>query len=144
MDDDRLPKQILFAEGIAPRPRHGPKKRWRDSVMGDLQSLGGSDDWFMLVQEREQRRRLQYQQQPQPAAARELVCQCGWKFRRRNNISGHWKFCKAQWLSSSMTMGLQRRARACPPPPRARVCARVCVCVREREREREIDRERKR
>ena len=33
MDDDRLPKQILFVEGIASRPRHGPKKRWRYSVM---------------------------------------------------------------------------------------------------------------
>ena len=43
MDGDRLPKQILFAEGIACRPRHGPKKRWPDSVMWDLQSLGVSD-----------------------------------------------------------------------------------------------------
>ena len=85
MDDDRLPKQILFAEGVAPRPRHGPKKRWRDSVMGDLQPLGVSDGWFVLAQEREQWLRLHSQQQPQPAAARELVCECGRQFRRRND-----------------------------------------------------------
>ena len=48
VDDERLPKQI-FIEGIAPHPRHGPKKRWRDSVMGDLQSLGVSDGWLMLA-----------------------------------------------------------------------------------------------
>ena len=30
MDDTRLPKQILFAEGTNTRPRHGPKRRWRD------------------------------------------------------------------------------------------------------------------
>ena len=43
-----LTKQ-MFVEGIAPHPRHGPKKRWRDSVMGDLQSLGVSDGWLMLA-----------------------------------------------------------------------------------------------
>ena len=33
VDNNRLPKQ-MFVEGIAPHPRHCPKKRWRDSVMG--------------------------------------------------------------------------------------------------------------
>ena len=62
MDDHRLLKQILLAEGIVPRPRHGPKKRWRDSLVGGLQSLGVSgDDWLVLAQEREQWHQLQYQ-----------------------------------------------------------------------------------
>ena len=33
VDDDRLPKQ-MFVKGNTPHPRHGPKKRWRNSVMG--------------------------------------------------------------------------------------------------------------
>ena len=49
VDDDRLPKQ-MFVKGNTPHPRHGPKKRWRNSVMGDLQSLGVSDGWLMLAQ----------------------------------------------------------------------------------------------
>ena len=86
VDDDRLPKQ-MFVEGIASHSRHGPKKRWRDSVMGDLQSLGVSDGWLMLAQEREQWRRLQYQQQPRPQAAKDPVCECSRQFRRRDDIS---------------------------------------------------------
>eukprot|EP00117_Sycon_ciliatum_P042213 scpid83525/ scgid6249/ Putative uncharacterized transposon-derived protein F52C9.6 len=30
MEDSRLPKRVLFAEGLNTRPSHGPKKRWRD------------------------------------------------------------------------------------------------------------------
>ncbi|XP_065193035.1 uncharacterized protein LOC135824232 [Sycon ciliatum] len=40
MDDTRLPKQILFAEGTNTRPRHGPKRPWRDVVTSDLRATG--------------------------------------------------------------------------------------------------------
>ena len=40
MSDDRLPKIVLFGELKNKHPGHGPKKRWRDLVSGDLQQLG--------------------------------------------------------------------------------------------------------
>ena len=40
MDDDRLPKKLLFGELLKKRPFHGVKKRWRDVVMSDLHDTG--------------------------------------------------------------------------------------------------------
>ena len=49
MSPSRLPKKVLFGEGIATRPRHGPKRRWRDLVAADLDLQGISgDEWMEL------------------------------------------------------------------------------------------------
>ena len=94
MDDSRLPKRILFAEGVETRPRHGPKKRWRDSAVMDLRSQEIADsEWYALAQERDGWLRLRHQRRPQPAAARDFVCPCGRRFRRQNDISRHRSFC---------------------------------------------------
>ena len=39
MEDDRLPKKVLFGEMRKKRACHGPKKRWRDQMSGDLLAL---------------------------------------------------------------------------------------------------------
>ena len=36
MNDERIPKQMLFGELPAIHPRYGPKKRWRDTASPDL------------------------------------------------------------------------------------------------------------
>ena len=40
MEDFRMPKQLLFGELTKTRPRHGPKKRWRDLAVTDVRTLG--------------------------------------------------------------------------------------------------------
>ena len=53
MDAARIPHQVLFGELEATRPRHGPKKRWRDTVVGDLRSLDiPESEWYRLAQDR--------------------------------------------------------------------------------------------
>ena len=37
MEDDRLPKQLLFGELLTVRLRHGPKLCWRDVIVKDIQ-----------------------------------------------------------------------------------------------------------
>ena len=44
--DFRMPKQLLFGEI---RPRHGPKKRWRDLAVTDVRTLGIERDWFEIA-----------------------------------------------------------------------------------------------
>ena len=48
MDDERLPKKMLFGELRKRRACHGPKKRWRDLVVLDLQAVGLKEDWYWL------------------------------------------------------------------------------------------------
>ena len=48
MDDDRLPKKLLFGELLKKRPFHDAKKRWRDVVMSDLRDMGVGVDWYCL------------------------------------------------------------------------------------------------
>ena len=50
MEDNRLPKQILFGEiSSAKRPQHKPKLRWRDCVSKDLSSFGLSNNWQSIA-----------------------------------------------------------------------------------------------
>ena len=47
MPDHRLPKYLLFGWLPQPRPRGGPRRRWRDVVWKDLKNIGvGEDDWY--------------------------------------------------------------------------------------------------
>ena len=53
VDRDRTPKQILFAELLPPRPRHGPKRRWRDLAVRNLKEIGVLENGFVeLAQNR--------------------------------------------------------------------------------------------
>ena len=50
MEDNRLPKQILFGEiSSAKRPQHKPKLRWRDCVSKDLSLFGISSNWRTIA-----------------------------------------------------------------------------------------------
>jgi len=40
MDDERLPKRILFGESRKKSVSHGPKRRLRDQMSDDLQVIG--------------------------------------------------------------------------------------------------------
>ena len=51
MPPSRAPKPVLFGERINTRPRHGPRKRWKDTVAADTAILGVAD-WYSAVQER--------------------------------------------------------------------------------------------
>ena len=46
MPDHRLPKSMLFGWLTQPRPRHGPRKRWRDVIRRDLKDIGvAENEW---------------------------------------------------------------------------------------------------
>jgi hypothetical protein len=63
MNDERLPKQMLFGELCGGRRRVGkPKGRWKDGVMGDLKHYALSrDTWYQICQNRPQWRKLLHQ-----------------------------------------------------------------------------------
>ena len=47
MPDSRMPKISLFSWLPQPRPRGGPRKRWKDVIRKDLQSMEvAEDEWF--------------------------------------------------------------------------------------------------
>ena len=51
--DNRLPKQLLFGELLTVRPSHGPRLRWRDVVLRDIQRLGlDALNWYDVAQDR--------------------------------------------------------------------------------------------
>ena len=47
----RLPKQVLFVEGVATRPRHGPNRRWRDLIVADLHAQSIVEETWMAQAE---------------------------------------------------------------------------------------------
>ena len=47
MPDERLPKSVLFGWLPEPRPRCGPRKRWRDVLRQDLKFIDVAEtDWY--------------------------------------------------------------------------------------------------
>ena len=53
MNDNHLPKQMLFGELLTTRPFHGPKLRWRDVVLRDIQRMGlDALSWYGVAQDR--------------------------------------------------------------------------------------------
>ena len=97
MDDDRAPKCVLFGELPATRPRHGPKRRWRDIVLNDLERLGVDKTWCGLAQVRNQWRQQCVRGRPSPPQlTRTLACElCGRLFRRPGDLKRHQNFCTA-------------------------------------------------
>ena len=50
MSDSRMPKKILFGWLSQPRPKRGPKKRWRDTIRDDLKTIGIDEkEWYEVA-----------------------------------------------------------------------------------------------
>ena len=108
MEEVRLPKVMLFGELRKKRPFHGPKRRWRDVVVGDLQAIGEKDGWYQRCQDRAEWRAVCREGVAQVAACRRkntcsanavatqnatFACTCGRSFRRRGDLTRHRRFC---------------------------------------------------
>ena len=47
MADNRMPRSVLFGWLSEPRPRCGPRKRWRDVIRKDLAYIGVDENkWY--------------------------------------------------------------------------------------------------
>ena len=105
MDDNRMPKQLLFGELVRPRPSHGPKRRWRDLSAGDVLVAGLGGTWYEVAQDR---REWEYickhchtndnfaEQQGVVAPSnigRSYICSYGRSFRRSGDLTRHRHFC---------------------------------------------------
>ena len=93
MEEDRLPKRVLFGELRKKRACHGPKKRWRNQMSGDLQAVKMKEDWYQLCQDRKEWTVKCHEGVDEVAACRRkntcaanresqdktIVCVCVWK-----------------------------------------------------------------
>ena len=107
MEPGRIPKQLLFGELEKTRPKHGTKRRWRDVVSSDLQTLGIKDRWYQLSQDRQAwfqtctdgiREKAEQQSGRERMARCETEtishsCPCGRTFRRQGDLTRHSRFC---------------------------------------------------
>ena len=100
MNDKRMPKQMLFGELPATRPRYGPKKRCRDVVCSDLSLIGTPLNWYTEAQNWQQWRDCIQLFCPPPPALPTFPCGCGRQFRRSGDLKRHRNFCSMWWLSS--------------------------------------------
>jgi len=108
MNDNRLPKQILFGELLTARPSHGPKQRWRDVVLRDIQGLGlDALNWYDAAQDRSRWRDLCLTissggvPRGPSVVTGSFSCGCGRTFGRSGDLTRHRNYCTGQ-----------------PPPPR--------------------------
>ena len=108
MDDCRLPKKMLFGELRKRRAFHGPKRRWKDLVMKDLQAIGAKENWYQLCQDRKgwydqccegvdevaSCRRKNVCAANNQKQSGDFVCVCGRSFHRQGDLTRHNCFCK--------------------------------------------------
>ena len=52
MSDTRLPKCVFFGWLPQPRPRCGPRKRWKDVIKKDLVNIVSEDNWYETARSR--------------------------------------------------------------------------------------------
>ena len=105
MEDNRMPKQLLFEELQRTRPTHGPKIRWRDVARGDLLAAGITSGWYELAQDRHFWFHATDPTNMPPTAATRcpviqsgngaFTCPCGRSFRRRGDRTQQQAFCGA-------------------------------------------------
>ena len=109
MGNDRIPKQLLFCELTKIRPRHGPKRRWRDLAVMDVRTLGIEGDWFTVAQDRQQWSTICEQiHLPDDVVevcaanrfsqSQTFSCTCGRIFKHSGDLLRHKKFCGIQHL----------------------------------------------
>ena len=109
MDSSRIPKQLLFGELVRPRPRHGPKRRWRDLARMDVSLLGIEQNWYEIAQDRQQWVSVCEQIHAssgvgeicaanRPSLLQPFICACGRSFKRSGDLTRHQRFCGMQHL----------------------------------------------
>ena len=97
MASDRLPKQVLFGELSATRPRHGPKKRYRDVISADLKEAEISDrGWYDAAQNRADWRQLTQHRRAPVQRVDTFPCPCGRVFGRSGDLKRHARYCSAR------------------------------------------------
>ena len=72
-----MPKQILFSTFPSRRPAHGPHRRWKDCVVGDLRARGLEEGWLEASKSRSVWRAsytLSVEDRPRPAPVACSVC----------------------------------------------------------------------
>ena len=57
MEENRIPKRVLYMNLETPRPRGRPRNRWLDEVREDGRMVGG-EEWQEKVYDREEWKRL--------------------------------------------------------------------------------------
>ena len=100
MDDERLPKKMLFGELRKKRACHGTKKRWRDQPSGDWQAIGLKEGWYQVCQDRTEWRQQCHEGVDEVASCRKknicaansqsqertFVCECDRTFSRQGDL----------------------------------------------------------
>lgn len=102
MPEHRLPQKCLFGWLPQPRPRGGPKKRWKDAIKSDLQEIKVPEtQWYKLARTSRQgwratymsaleERRARQQEGAQLPTSTPVVCQeCERTFRREGDRKRH-------------------------------------------------------
>ena len=98
MPDNRLPKRVLFSWFPQPRPKCGPRKRWRDVIQKDLIHIHiGEDKWYEAASSRTEWRTLYHSGTEQedttverPLIARHVLCDiCNRTFSRESDKKRH-------------------------------------------------------
>ena len=138
MENTRLPKCLLFGELPATRPRHGPKRRWRDVIMDDFGKISpqqSASSWYDAAQVRPEWRMISRRRPPSVLSPTPVhTCSCGRTFRRPGDLKRHSPYCKAwRWsirYHCRLTMGMFKvqGSRCVCVCVCVRVCVRVCVC----------------
>jgi hypothetical protein len=57
MEEDRIPKRVLYMNLETTKPRGRPRKRWQDEVREDGRMVGG-EEWQEKAYDREERKKL--------------------------------------------------------------------------------------
>ena len=90
MEDERLPKCLLFSSLERTRPACGPRKRWRDCVVSDLRARGVADSWVEIATTSRTDWRQVIENVPQRIQRDRVSCvQCGRDFARPGDFKRH-------------------------------------------------------
>ena len=90
MEDNRIPKRLLFGELLKTRPCYGTPKRWHDNEANDLKGCNLSD-WYGVAQKWPDWKTVYntIQSSTSEDAPTPLVCRCGRVFRGCQDLTRH-------------------------------------------------------
>ena len=90
IEDEQLPTWLLFSFFERTRPAWGPKKRWRDCMVGDHRARGLGDSWVDIATTSRADWRQVIENVPQRIQRDRVSCvQCGRDFARPGDFKRH-------------------------------------------------------